>query len=88
MFFKRAFDKYGVKADYEQRYQYKNAVNPYLYDDYTPAHRESTVSWLSSVYLAEIATAAADRKMDGQKLRDTLEAGPYDAEQARAAGGD
>ena len=86
MFFKRAFDKYGVKADYEQRYQYKNAVNPYLYDDYTPAHRESTVGWLSSVYLAEIATAAADRKMDGQKLRDTLEAGPYDAEQARAAG--
>ncbi len=34
MFLKRAFDKYGVQADYEQRYEYKNAVNPYLYDDY------------------------------------------------------
>ncbi len=37
IFFKRFFDKYGVKADYEQRYEFKNAVNGYLYDDYTPA---------------------------------------------------
>ena len=29
-FFKRLFDKYGVKADYQQRYEYKTAVNPYL----------------------------------------------------------
>jgi protease-4 len=50
MFFKRFFDKYGVKAEYEQRYEYKNAVNPYLYSDYTPAHRESTLSWMGSVY--------------------------------------
>ena len=30
MFLKRAFDKYGVKAEYEQRYEFKNAVNTYL----------------------------------------------------------
>ena len=41
MFFKRLFDKYGVTADFEQRYEYKNAVNGYLYDDYTAAHREA-----------------------------------------------
>ena len=27
IFFKRLFDIYGVKADYQQRYEYKNAVH-------------------------------------------------------------
>jgi protease-4 len=82
LFFKRAFDKYGIKADYEQRYQYKNAVNPYLYDDYTPAHREAELGWMGSVYDAELQEAAADRKMTAAALKTALEAGPYGAEEA------
>src|SRR6185503_6824360 len=50
LFFKRLFDKYGVSPQYEQRYEYKNAVNGYLYSDYTPAHKESTLSWMGSIY--------------------------------------
>ena len=30
VFLGRAFQKYGVKADFEQRYEYKNAVNDFL----------------------------------------------------------
>jgi protease-4 len=86
MFFKRFFDKYGVKAEYEQRYEYKNAVNPYLYSDYTPAHRESTLSWMGSVYTTALTTAAQDRKIDPAALIKTIEAGPYSAEEARAKG--
>jgi protease-4 len=86
MFFKRFFDKYGVKADYEQRYEYKNAVNPYLYDDYTPAHRESALSWMGSVYTTALTTAAQDRKVDPVALIKTIEAGPYSAEEAKAKG--
>ena len=82
LFFKRAFDKYGIHADYEQRYQYKNAVNGYLYDDYTPAHREAELSWLGSVYDTDIRAAAADRKLDPAALKASLEAGPYLAEEA------
>lgn len=82
IFFKRAFDKYGIKPDYEQRYEYKNAVNGYLYDDYTPAHRQAELSWLGSVYATDLAGAAADRKLDPAALRTTLEAGPYLAEDA------
>lgn len=82
LFFKRAFDRFGVKADYEQRYEYKNAVNGYLYDDYTPAHREAELSWLNSVYTTDIAAAAADRKLDPATLKTSLEAGPYLAEDA------
>ena len=82
LFFKRLFDKYGVKPQYEQRYEYKNAVNGYLYDDYTPAHREAELSWLGSVYDTDVAAAAADRKQDPGARRRALEAGPYLAEDA------
>jgi protease IV len=86
LFFKRLFDKYGVKADFEQRYEYKTAVNGYLYDDYTPAHRESELSWMGSVYDSAIAAAAADRKTAPQTLKTLIEAGPYDAADAKAKG--
>jgi protease-4 len=86
LFFKRFFDKYGVKADYEQRYEFKNAVNGYLYDDYTPAHRDAELSWMGSVYATDLAAAAADRKQDPAGLKAMLEAGPYLADEALAKG--
>lgn len=86
VFFKNFFDKYGVVADYQQRYQYKNAVNGYLYNDYTPAHREAELSWMGSVYATSLAAAAADRKMSPQVLRAAIEGGPYSAEAAKAKG--
>src|SRR5665213_3497588 len=86
LFFKRLFDKYGVKADFEQRYEYKTAVNGYLYDDYTAAHRESDLSWMGSVYDSAIAAAASDRKTDPKALKTLIEAGPYDAADAKAKG--
>jgi protease-4 len=85
-FLKRFFDKYGLKADYQQRYQYKNAVNGLLYDDYTPAHREAELGWMTSVYNSELAAAAADRKMDPQTLKTAIQAGPYGAEEAQSKG--
>src|SRR5665213_168578 len=86
IFFKRFFDAHGVIADYQQRYEYKTAVNPFLYDDYTPAHRASELSWMGSVYESALAAAAADRAMDPAVLKSTLEAGPYPADAAKAKG--
>ncbi len=83
VFFKRLFDKFGIKADYEQRKEYKNAVNGYLYSDYTPAHREAQLSWMGSIYETALSSAAGDRKQDVAALRTTLEAGPYLAEDAQ-----
>ena len=85
-FFKRFFDRYGVVADYQQRYEYKNAVNPFLYDDYTAAHREAELGWVSGVYATELVSAGLDRRTDPQALRTALEAGPYMAADARARG--
>ena len=86
MFFKRLFDKYGVKADYQQRYEYKTAVNPYLYDDFTAAHKESQLSWMTSIYQSAVRAAAQDRRQAPAALQKTLEAGPYPADQAKKLG--
>jgi protease-4 len=86
LFFKDFFDKYGVVPDYQQRYEFKNAVNGYLYNDYTPAHRSAELSWMGSIYATGLAAAAADRKLDPAVLKSTLEAGPYSADEAKAKG--
>jgi protease-4 len=85
-FFKRFFDKWNIKPDFEQRYEFKTAVNPYLYDDFTPAHREGDLSWMGSIYTTTLATVAADRKAAPEALKAAVEAGPYSAEQAQAKG--
>ncbi|HEY8617149.1 signal peptide peptidase SppA [Phenylobacterium sp.] len=83
IFLKRLFDRYGVSPNFEQRQEYKNAVNGFLHEDYTPAHREAQLSWMTSVYESGIVAAAADRKQEAAALRRTLESGPYLAEDAQ-----
>lgn len=86
LFFKRLFDRYGVIADYQQRYEYKNAVNPFLHDDYTPAHREAELGWMRSVYETAINDVAADRRRPAAQIQSLIEAGPYEADEAKAKG--
>ena len=82
IFLGRAFEKYGVEAQFEQRYEYKNAVNEFTESDYTPAHREAMAAWMTSIYTSALANAAQDRKVTPQALRETIEAGPYSSAQA------
>lgn len=86
MFFKRLFDHYGVKADYQQRSEYKNAVNPYLYDNYTPAHKEAELSWMGSIYQTNLDTAAIDRRRNLAALKQAIESGPHVASEAQSLG--
>ncbi len=82
IFFKGFFDRHAIRPDYQQRYGYKTAVNPFLYDDYTPAHRESELSWMGSIYGSTLAAVAQDRGRAPADLRAVIEAGPYAAEVA------
>src|SRR5690606_14199329 len=84
IFFGRAFERYGVQAEFERRYEYKNAVKPYLQSDFTEPYREATLSWMNAVYESAVANAARDRRLEPAALREALEAGPHSAEQARA----
>ena len=82
MFLGRAFDKYGVRADFEQRYEYKNAVNQYTQSDFTGPHREAMTAWMTSIYDQALATIGIDRKTPAAALKAIMEAGPYSAQQA------
>lgn len=82
IFFKRFFDEYRIEPDFEQRKEFKNAVNGYLHSDYTAAHRTAQLSWMNSVYASGLNLAASDRAMEPAVLRARLEAGPYSAAQA------
>ncbi|MFC7379056.1 signal peptide peptidase SppA [Brevundimonas sp. GCM10030266] len=82
VFLGRAFDRYGVDAQFEQRYEYKNAVNEYTQSDFTAAHREAMTAWMTSIYTSALTHAAQDRKQTPQQLRATIEAGPYSAQDA------
>ncbi len=86
IFFARAFEQFGVTAQFEQRGQYKTAVNPYLHADYTPAHREAQLSWMNSVFDSTIASVAADRRSSPEAVRAAITGGPYDAAGALKAG--
>lgn len=83
VFLGRAFAKYGLTPQFEQRYEYKNAVNEYTESDYTPAHREAMTAWMTSIYTSALANAAQDRKLTPRALRTTIEAGPYSSAEAR-----
>ena len=37
----RAFEKYGVNAQIEQRYEYKNAADMFMRSEMTDAHRDA-----------------------------------------------
>ncbi|QDH74138.1 signal peptide peptidase SppA [Brevundimonas sp. M20] len=82
MFLGRAFDKYGVEAQFEQRYEYKNAVNEYTQSDFTDAHREAMTAWMTSIYDTALAHAAQDRRQTPQQLKAAIEAGPWSAQEA------
>jgi len=82
VFLGRAFERYGVRPEFEQRYEYKNAVNEFTQSDYTGPHREAMTAWMTSIYDSALANAAFDRKVEAPALKTTIEAGPYSAAQA------
>lgn len=82
IFLGRAFEKYGVNAQFEQRYEYKNAVNQFTQSDFTPAHREAMTAWMTAIYDSAVNGAARGRGMTPQALRGVIEAGPYSAQAA------
>jgi len=86
IFFARAFQQYGVSAEFEQRGPYKNAVNPYLYSGFTPAHREAELGWMTAVFNSTIASVAASRHLSEPAVRAAIVGGPYDAAGAKATG--
>ncbi len=85
-FFGGVMEKIDAQPQFEQFYEYKNAVNTYTQSGFTDAHRESTTSFLTSLYDSAIAHIAEDREMSVAAVTQFLNASPHSAEAALEAG--
>jgi protease IV len=84
MFLGGVFQKFGITPEFEQFYEYKNAVDTYTKTDYTAAHRESTTAMIGSIYNAFVGAAAYDRKIPVESVKAALDRAPLTAAQALA----
>ncbi|MCP4725554.1 MAG: signal peptide peptidase SppA [bacterium] len=82
MFMKGAMDKLGVVAKGGRREEYKNAYNQYTEKEYTRHHLESTRSILDSQFDQIINGIAEARNISGDDLRNSIDEGPFFAEEA------
>lgn len=85
-FFGGTFEKIGAKPQFEKFHEYKTAVNTYTETGFTEAHRESSESYLNSLYSSAISHIATDRDMDETTVKNLLNASPHSAEDAMSAG--
>jgi protease IV len=80
------FQKYKLKPEFEQREEYKNAVNELTERGFTPAHREATQSMIGGIYDTFLGHIAADRSLKLEAVRAAVEATPLTAAQAKERG--
>lgn len=85
-FFGGVMEKLGANPEFDQFYEYKNAVNTYTQKTFTEAHREATTSYMTSLYNSAVAHIAEDRNMDIEAVKTVLNSAPHSAEDALASG--
>jgi protease-4 len=82
LFLGGVFEKFGITPEFEQFYEYKNAVNTFTMGDYNEPHRESTTAMIGSIYNAFVAAVAFDRKVPVETIKASLDSAPLTAEAA------
>jgi protease-4 len=80
------FEQFDAVPEFLQFYEYKNAANTYTERDFTDAHREATLSYLTSIFDTAIAASAESRGMQAAQMENLIVSGPYNAEAALVAG--
>ncbi len=76
-FLRGVLDKLGVKPEFGQRHEFKNAMNQYTETKFTDAHREATTSLIESIYGQMVKGIAEGRKMSEDDVRALVDRGPF-----------
>ena len=76
-FLRGALDKLGVKPEFGQRHEFKNAMNTFTETKFTDAHREATKALLESLYAQMVKGIAEGRKMTEAEVRGLVDRGPF-----------
>ncbi len=85
-FFKSSLDKLGVKADFEHIGEYKSAGEPFTRTSMSDAAREASASLLDATWSDLVAAIGESRELDSAAVAALIDRGPFNSEQARAAG--
>ncbi len=76
-FLRGVLDKLGVKPEFGQRHEFKNAMNQYTETKFTDAHREATKALIESIYGQMVKGIAEGRKMTEDEVRALVDRGPF-----------
>jgi protease-4 len=76
-FLRSALDKLGVKPEFGQRYEFKNAMNTFTETKFTEAHREATSKLVSSLFGQMVRGIAEGRKLPEEQVRALVDRGPF-----------
>ena len=76
-FIRGALDKLGVKPEFGQRYEFKNAMNTFTETKFTDPHREATKTLLGDLFGQMVKGIAEGRKMTEEEVRALVDRGPF-----------
>jgi protease-4 len=85
-FVQGVLERLGVQPEFEQRHEYKNAVNTFTQPRYTEAHREALEALTASVQAEALERIAAGRRLTPERVRELVDTGPRTAAEAQQAG--
>lgn len=86
MFFKDFLDRFGVKATFLQRKEYKSAGEALTNSSMSPANREATQALLGSWFNQMVDGIAESRKLTPDAVKALVDRGPLMATEAREGG--
>jgi len=81
-FLRGTLDKLGVEPRMDHRKAYKTAMNLFTERAYTPAHRESAISMMDSMFGQIVRGIAEARGVDEARVRALIDGGPLSAQEA------
>jgi protease-4 len=85
-FLRGALDRLGIEPEFEQRHEYKNAVDRITRTEFTEAHRTALDRLAESIFDEAVAAIAEGRRIDPARVRELADTGPRSAAEARDAG--
>ncbi len=85
-FINGTLEKLGVVPRWDQRHEYKNAMNFYTERQYTPAHKEATRTVMDSQFDQLVRGIAERRDLSPETVRSLFDQGPFLAREALEAG--
>jgi protease IV len=82
-FLKTGLDRLGVHFEGGKRYEYKSAPEMFTESGFTAPARENLQQLIDSLYGQFIDDVARERRLPAAKLRELIDAAPFDSERAK-----